>query len=254
MDTSSGLLTYATIVGRLKDHFAVPQSELFRRFIFRKRRQLPGKSVQQFVANLCGLAGSCKFGALQDEMVRDELIEHMNNPEARKTLLLEADDLSLSRALTITLQIESAAECSAILTQQVATLTLAGPPNRPLAPLPLPPDSSVSDVMQLRRQPPQARTPPPCANCGSWSHASRAPAFTARGQTCHHCGKQNHFAKVCRSAPAGSDSHTYQPQSTTTIIHHVNSGLVTFKSCTLNSMGCACHLDTGASVSLINFD
>lgn len=60
--------------------FSAPQSALLRRFIFRQRRQLPGESIQQFVANLRGLAGSCKFGALQDEMVCDQLIEHTSNP------------------------------------------------------------------------------------------------------------------------------------------------------------------------------
>ena len=67
----------------LKGHFAAPQSALLRRFLFRQRRQLPGESVHQYVANLRGLASSCKFGALQDEMIRDQLIEHTSNVKVR---------------------------------------------------------------------------------------------------------------------------------------------------------------------------
>lgn len=37
---------------------------------------LPGEFAHQYEANLLGRARMCKFGALQDEMVRDQLIEH----------------------------------------------------------------------------------------------------------------------------------------------------------------------------------
>lgn len=37
---------------------------------------LPGDYAHQYKANLLGKASSCKFGALQDEMVREQLIEH----------------------------------------------------------------------------------------------------------------------------------------------------------------------------------
>ncbi len=109
---------YDTAVELLSAHFAAPQSALLRRFLFRQRHQLPGESVQQYVANLRGLASTCKFGALQDEMIRDQLIEHTNDTKVRETLLLEPDDLSLSRAITIALRIESAAACASALTKQ----------------------------------------------------------------------------------------------------------------------------------------
>jgi len=50
-------------------------------------------------------------------MIRDQLIERTNKAKVRETLLLEADDLSPSRALTIDLQVASAAECTATLTK-----------------------------------------------------------------------------------------------------------------------------------------
>ncbi len=57
---------YDTAVELLNAHFASPQSALLRRFLFRQRHQLPGESVQQYVANLRGFASTCKFGALQE--------------------------------------------------------------------------------------------------------------------------------------------------------------------------------------------
>ncbi|ROL53705.1 hypothetical protein DPX16_2426 [Anabarilius grahami] len=85
---------YDTAVELLFAHFAAPQSVLLRRFLFRQRLQLPGESVQQYVANLQGLASTCKFGALQEEMIRDQLIEHTNNAKPSQNDTLAAADSS----------------------------------------------------------------------------------------------------------------------------------------------------------------
>ena len=85
--------TYTHAVELLKAHFAAPQSALLRRVIFRRRHQR-SVSVTQFVADLRGLASLCKFGVLQDEMIRDHLILHTNCDKIRERLLLENDDLT----------------------------------------------------------------------------------------------------------------------------------------------------------------
>ncbi len=51
---------YDTAVELLNAHFAAPQSALLRWFLFHQRHQLPGESVQQYVANLTGFASTCK--------------------------------------------------------------------------------------------------------------------------------------------------------------------------------------------------
>ncbi len=145
-------------------------------------------------------------------MIRDQLIEHTNDTKVCETLLLEPDDLSLSRAITIALRIESAAACASALTKQQ---TIADCP----APSPMPQsmlqpsqndtlaaaDSSAVKLLrrQLRSRPrPQASRP--CDNCGFSSHLSRAQNCPAHGQTFCNCGKRNHFASICRSAAAVS--------------------------------------------------
>lgn len=73
------------------------------------------------MANLQGLSSLCKFGALQDKMIRDQLIERTNKDKVQETLTRSR---CFSRCLEhyIALQVESAAECTATLTkQQVAT-------------------------------------------------------------------------------------------------------------------------------------
>ncbi|KAG1940200.1 retrotransposable element [Pimephales promelas] len=243
---------YDTAVELLTAHFTPTQSALLRRFLFRQRKQLPGESVQQYVANLRGLPSTCKFGALQDEMIRDQLIEHTNNAKVRETLLLEPDDLSLPRAITIALQIESAAACASALTKQQTITDYPAPSPMPTSILqPNQNDASAaadSSAVMLLRRPQRSRPRPqtpasrPCDNCGSSSHQSRAQSCPARGQTCRNCGKRNHFASVCRSAPAESP----------TIIHNVYSGPVSFKACSvrLNDVCIPLLLDTGATLPL----
>ena len=247
--TLGNATTYTNAVELLKAHFAAPQSALLRRVIFRRRHQRSGESVTQFVADLRGLASLCKFGALQDEMIRDHLILHTNCDKIRERLLLENDDLTLAAALHLAVQVESALECAASLSTSSNSLALAkaaGPLESRVPLLHVSVDSSEENILlasQSRDRPHQ-----PCGNCGSSAHNSRAQICPARGKSCSNCGKLNHFHKVCRSAPARAS------QPLTTIIHNVSSGRAPFKTCSLmvGDVTLPLLLDTGATVSLLN--
>ena len=209
----------------------------------------PSRHMTQFVADLRGLASLCKFGALQDEMIRDHLILHTNCDKIRERLLLENDDLTLAAALHLAVQVESALECAASLSTSSNSLALAkaaGPLESRVPLLHMSADSSEENILlasQSRDRPHQ-----PCGNCGSSAHNSRAQICPARGKTCSNCGKLNHFHKVCRSAPARAS------QPPTTIIHNVSSGRAPFKTCSLmvGDVTLLLLLDTGATVSLLN--
>ncbi len=66
--------TYNTCVTKLSGHFAESCIDgLF-------------EQVHHYVADLRGLAILCKFGALEDELIMDQLDEHTNNPKVRKNV------------------------------------------------------------------------------------------------------------------------------------------------------------------------
>ncbi|KAI2653806.1 GMP synthase [glutamine-hydrolyzing] subunit A [Labeo rohita] len=84
------------------------------------------ESMHQYVADLRGLANSYKFGELHNEMIRDQLIEHTNNNKIRETLLLQPDDLTLSKAIAIAFQVESAAKYPTTLMSLMSTYITEG--------------------------------------------------------------------------------------------------------------------------------
>uniref|UniRef100_A0A674DZP4 Gypsy retrotransposon integrase-like protein 1 n=1 Tax=Salmo trutta TaxID=8032 RepID=A0A674DZP4_SALTR len=264
--------TFTAAVSLLRNHFAGKERVLLRRYRLRKRHQRPGESIQSYVANLRDLASSCNYGTLQDEIIRDQLIEGTLCEKTREKLLLESDNLQLDGAIKIALQVEAALECSTMLTDRSAAYT------RPPAILTQqlqPEQAHYNDhalcmashvdscmdtdtgmpVQQAHRQTNRSS----CGNCGASSHNSRASNCPARGKICKNCSKYNHFAKVCRSAPATSSTQhrplvSSHSQHERTEIRTVSTNHVSFRTCTvqLGEVGLPLLLDTGAAVSLLN--
>ncbi len=244
---------YAAAITLLDRHFEKKQSLPLKRLQFRQRRQRAGESIAQYAADLRGLAKPCCFGALSDEMIRDQLIEKTNNTLVRERLLLEDDDLTLEKAIILASQIESTAQCAAKLnTAHESSVSSGGMIQECTQVHGAEADVSSSADIQYARPQVQLR----CGNCGSTRHSSRAPDFPARGQTCRRCQKLNHFAKWCRSAPVQAHAQRNPRSNTTTpaIIHSINTNSAGFSTCAVNiAESCIpLILDTGAKVSLLN--
>lgn len=94
-------------IATLQTYFNTKINVVAERHTFRKRTQVPSKSVLHYVAALRGLVSKCEFGANTDDMIRDPLIEHVASHRIRKSLLLKTE-LTLSKAITIATQIEAA--------------------------------------------------------------------------------------------------------------------------------------------------
>ncbi|XP_035535826.1 uncharacterized protein LOC118341631 [Morone saxatilis] len=200
---------------------------MVRQIIFRQRRQRPGESVHQYVADLRCLASLCKFNALEDEMNRDQIAEPTVDPMLREKLFMAPDDLPLSKVVELAFQLESAAQ----LASRLAAPAPAPPHATSLAQTVAPLAQPYSDLEVNVAGHQGATGCRPCGNCGSSSHPSRAPACPAMGQRCQRCGKMNHFSRVCRSAPASASPRTRssRPPSPTTI-HSVGSSAKPFIS------------------------
>ena len=61
---------------------------------------------------------------------------------------------------------------------------------------------AILAVRQQHRQPPTTQInqhPATCPECGSKPHIGGRAHCPAYEQTCHHCNKMGHFARVCRA-------------------------------------------------------
>ncbi|KAJ8346450.1 hypothetical protein SKAU_G00278510 [Synaphobranchus kaupii] len=197
-------ITYASAVEVLKIHFVPKVNVIAERHKFRQRAQRPDEPINQFLAALRELAAACEFGDMEEQMLRDQLIERAANTPIRDRLLLEPD-LTLAKAATLALQIEAGLRYAGILSDATTT--------------------TAASVRAIHKQPRRSRqwekkkpasTPAPaelqktgnrrsCYRCGSTNHLANKPSCPAVKVTCNSCGKVGHFSKVCRSGQKEQD-------------------------------------------------
>ncbi|XP_040062162.1 uncharacterized protein LOC115325139 [Ixodes scapularis] len=92
---------YDVPLADMETFFAATLNVIVARHRFRQRAQLPGESVEVFVAELRDLSADCEFGLLADEFIRDQLVAETRSQQLRECLLLEGSILTLDRSLSI---------------------------------------------------------------------------------------------------------------------------------------------------------
>ena len=128
-------------------------------------------SVDDFVKDMRAIANNCKFA--NDDEVNDRLLDQLiwgcSSPSAQKELLGK-QHLTLENAIDF-VRTEEATK------RQMESLSVAS--------------STVCSVRDRKAR-------KPCNKCGRL-HAKAKTACPAFGTVCNHCGKPNHWAKMCRS-------------------------------------------------------
>ena len=98
---------YLEVTKELTTVFEPKVNVVAERYKFRARSQEVNESFDIFVSSLRELATKCNFGSLQDEMIRDQIIEKTCIRRIRERLLLE-EKLTLEKAISLGQSIESA--------------------------------------------------------------------------------------------------------------------------------------------------
>ncbi|XP_024124582.1 uncharacterized protein LOC112144321 [Oryzias melastigma] len=196
--------SYAAALQALKTFFIPKLNTVAERNKFRQRAQRVGESTAQYAAALRELVTTCDFGALADDMIRDQIVEKTNNRRIRERLLME-DNLTLQKTLTMSAQIESAlAEAKAMATPagEAVVGMVQG-------------SSTGGGRYRHGHGRPSSKAPPAssqrvptngpgfagktCYRCGSSTHIASFPKWPAKAATCRKCSKHGHFERVCRS-------------------------------------------------------
>lgn len=98
----------------LTKHFVPKLNVVACRHKFRQRSQRNDETVPQYISALRELAVQCQYGAMEQEMLPDQLVEQAWLPAVRDRLLLE-DELTLQKAVNLACQVESAVRNASLL-------------------------------------------------------------------------------------------------------------------------------------------
>ena len=128
------------------------------------------------------MAKTCNFCSNQcsQKNIRDQIIEGTPDGDTVEQLLKQPD-LTLEAAITICRAQEAVKKQRREMCDSTPGAILA---------------------VRQRRQPPTTlpnQYPATCPGCGSKPHMGGRTRCPAYEQTCHHCNKIGHFARVCRS-------------------------------------------------------
>ena len=158
---------------------------------FNTRIQKEGESFQSFAADLRILANTCEYGILKDELIRVKIVCGVSSGHVRKQLLKERDltldlgiDIGISNELSDRNNTELSSNQGSDPKEEVLRIEKGG----------LSKKDSKSGIESYR-------------NCGG-NHAAKRNSCPAFGKKCLHCGKPNHFEKVCRSKRDGGRPST----------------------------------------------
>ena len=100
----------------LSGYFAPKQNVVAERYKFRSRAQKADESIDTYLTNLRELAKSCDFSTLEEEMIRDQIVEKCSS-RTLKQKLLQQDDLDLANKIKIARSAETAVQEARLLSQ-----------------------------------------------------------------------------------------------------------------------------------------
>lgn len=245
---------YKKALTTLEVRYAETYNVMVERRKFRQRAQLPDENVDDYVTALRGLALTCDFGTMLDEMLRDQLVDKTLLPQVRERLLLEGSTLSLDKAVQIAANVEQSRRASQQFTQE-DTASVGNV-------------SEQGGARSAKRQTPKAKTKSKttvCYRCGSPHHLANSLDCKARRKECFKCKKMGHFGLMCkgytrqytdniREVAAEIEDSSSDDGSTTVLEVRTPKKKAIYVTAQVNDKDVNFLVDTGSSVSILAWD
>ncbi len=175
------------VLDKFTAHFEPRRCEVYERFKFLRRHQLPGETLDTWLIDLRSLVKTCNYGPVVDSFLRDVIVLGIADPAVREKLLYEKD-----------LQLEKACDIVRVCEHSKAQLTQFAS---------LAVDSA--HAIQGRQHNKQSGKPPQQSSAGSSSEgrppadrqssASGSTSVTQQYSNCNSCGRR-HKVNQCRAA------------------------------------------------------
>lgn len=184
---------------KFKDYCAPRENITVWRHKFYTRQQGKTETIDQYVTDLRVIAKNCKFGALENDMLRDRIVCGVNSEKVKERLLRD-NKLTLESALSACRASEESvihlkdlhseeATAAAVFKKPKDKHSACGNWRNKKKP-------GQSTTAYVPKGSPASRDKKSCGRCGKTHEEKKCPAF---GKRCHRCNGANHYQKCCRS-------------------------------------------------------
>ena len=172
------------------ESYCMPKRNVtYERHKFFTRSQEVGENIDHYATELRNRAQSCEFGELTNSLIRDRIICGILDNGVRERLLRQ-DDLTLEKALQL---------CRAAETTRAQAHELSSTGERVSVDALGSKKQSFNSTSHKGPKQQSQKSKYACGRCG-YRHSRNA--CPAQGQICKKCGRENHFAKCCRTPVA----------------------------------------------------
>ena len=94
-------------VAKIRQHCADEINVVYERYMFNRRVQRVGETLDDFAADLQRLARNCEYGELNERMICDQIVYGVRD-DATRLKLLQTVDLDLRKAIDVCTASETA--------------------------------------------------------------------------------------------------------------------------------------------------
>ncbi|XP_064638364.1 uncharacterized protein LOC135494374 [Lineus longissimus] len=172
----------------LTTYFVPKRNVVAERYSFRSRAQKDDETVDTYSNILRELAKTCEFGNLEDEMLRDQIVEKCRSSKLREKFLGQ-ETLTLDKVLKMARLFEQATAEAKVMNAGASSKTHSV-------------DRVQSTSDKKGRSP--FHTSKECFRCGRTDHAP--DTCGARTAVCNTCGAKGHYSRKCSEKKEKGDT------------------------------------------------
>lgn len=245
------LKEYKFLVDYMQQYYNPAPLEIAENFRFNKRRQQEGESVQEYLTALQKLAINCNFGTYLKTALRNQFVFGLKN-EKILYRLLETKDLTLERALEISVSMELSSRDVAQLHQKGNVHNIAfQKKNYNVTKTNSNHNNSNTIASKNSNSSSTENRIKKCYRCGSTKHL--ANKCNKINVICKFCNVKGHLQKVCtKAAKQASDTNQVEVEEIVALETEHAIFREKFKTNVIvNDKEIQFEVDSGASVSIM---
>ena len=166
---------------------------IYERYMFNKRVQDAGESIDHFITDIIKLAEHCQYGELKDDLIRDKLVSGICDDKVREKLL-GMKDLNLVKTIETLRTSQAIKDMASYIAEEPTAATINAVGQKAFKNK----EQRSHNQRNVRNFTPALKV---CKYCGK-KHEFKRGMCPAAEKKCRKCGKKGHFAKVCQSTTA----------------------------------------------------